>query len=393
MNKKGKIDYILLSYIVMLIGISISIMYSASIYVGQRLFNDGLYFLNRQLLSLLVAVPVLIAASFVNLKIFKKSAEILIYISIALLALVLIPGIGREIGGAKRWIWISSFIHFQPSEITKTFLVLFLAAVFSRIRARTLKTYLYPAGIVAVIFLLVIFQPDFSTSFSLIISAVILFYVSGIPIKYLLVSFLGMVPLLAGFVLAKPYRAERFIAFLNPYANPKGIGYQIIQSLIAFSNGGFWGTGIGLGRQKIFRIPEPHTDFIFSIIGEEFGFIGTLAVLILFMLILTRAHQIIKRANNSFSYYAAIGMTVLIVQQAVVNMGVALGLLPITGMTLPFISFGGTSLIIMMFNAGILLNISRQSSVSSASENSSTISTGSVPAQIKPFINAGELYQ
>ena len=279
-----------------------------------------------------------------------------------LLIIVTFPEFSKKVGGARRWLTLGGF-SFQPSELAKFTLVLFIAKSLVK-RADKLRNFAYgylPNLIVLGFFFIpILFQPDFGTAMIIFTVTLTMLFIAGLRKKFLFLSILAIVPFITLAIMTAEYRTKRILAFLKPWEDPSGIGFQVIQSFYAFGRGGFWGTGLGQSSQKLFRLPEAHTDFIFSVIGEELGFIGTTAIVILFSIFIWRGLITAYRAKDPFGTHLATGLTLLIGLQAFINLGVASGLLPTKGLTLPFISMGGSSMLITMLSVGVLLNISKQ---------------------------------
>tara|TARA_Y100000590_G_scaffold79400_4_gene88184 strand:- start:6531 stop:7400 length:870 start_codon:yes stop_codon:yes gene_type:complete len=279
-----------------------------------------------------------------------------------LLIIVTFPEFSKKVGGARRWLTLGGF-SFQPSELAKFTLVLFIAKSLVK-RADKLRNFAYgylPNLIVLGFFFIpILFQPDFGTAMIICAVTFAMLFIAGLRKKFLLLSILAIVPFIASAIMTAEYRKNRIMAFLKPWEDPSGIGYQVIQSFYAFGRGGFWGTGLGQSSQKLSRLPEAHTDFIFSVIGEELGFIGTTTIVILFSIFIWRGFITAYRSKDPFGTHLATGLTLLIGLQAFINLGVASGLLPTKGLTLPFISMGGSSMLVTMLSVGVLLNISKQ---------------------------------
>ena len=279
-----------------------------------------------------------------------------------LLIIVTFPEFSKKVGGARRWLTLGGF-SFQPSELAKFTLVLFIAKSLVK-RADKLRNFAYgylPNLIVLGFFFIpILFQPDFGTAMIICVVTLTMLFIAGLRKKFLFLSILAIVPFITLAIMTAEYRTKRILAFLKPWEDPSGIGFQVIQSFYAFGRGGFWGTGLGQSSQKLFRLPEAHTDFIFSVIGEELGFIGTTAIVILFSIFIWRGFITAYRAKDPFGTHLATGLTLLIGLQAFINLGVASGFLPTKGLTLPFISMGGSSMLITMLSVGVLLNISKQ---------------------------------
>jgi len=281
------------------------------------------------------------------------------------LVLVLVPPIGQAINGTRRWIRLGP-VSFQPVELAKLALVVYLAAFLARKRG-ALEEFrtgtLPPLLVVGVLAGLVLLQPDLGNCMTLIVLTFALLYLAGSPIKHLAWVAAPALPLIVVAIWMAPYRMRRITAFVDPWADPRGGGFQIIQSWLALGNGGVLGQGIGASRQKLFYLPESHTDFIFAILGEELGFVGAVAIVALFAVLVWRGLRVGLRAPDAFGAYLALGITVLIATQTLLNLGVVTGLLPTKGLPLPFISFGGSALLMTMLATGMLLNISQHAHV------------------------------
>ena len=275
--------------------------------------------------------------------------------------LVLIPGISREVSGARRWFRFK-FISFQPSELAGMAIIIYIADFISR-KDKVIKTFLRgflpPVCVLGLCTLLILLQPDLGTALAIGVVVFIVLFVSGVRVSYLLSIILVSLPILYILIFSVPYRKMRILSFLNPWLDPKGSGFQIIQSQIALGSGGIFGVGLGHSKQKLFYLPAAHTDFIFSIIGEELGLIGTLGVIILFMIFIQQGLKIIKHASDKFGYFLSLGLVSMISLKAIINVSTSCGLLPTKGLPLPFISYGGSSLIFDMLSLGLLLNIGR----------------------------------
>ena len=346
---------------IMLICTGIVMIYSASaIYAFDRMGDSG-YFIKRHLSYLAVGTVLAFWASSTNYKDLRKQALPILGVSIGLLVFVLIPHIGHSAGGARRWFKILGF-SFQPSEFLKVALIFYTADYLDRKRSslndikHTVLPALFVLGISAG---LILKQPDLGTAITISLVILILFFAAGFNIKHLLAIVTAAAPALAYQMLAKPYRRKRILAFFHPWDDPRGVGFQIIQSFLALGSGGLFGVGLGKSQQKLFYLPESHTDFIFSIIGEELGFIGAFTIIVLFVALIWQGARIAKRATDSFGYFLSIGIVSVIGLQAVVNVGVSIGALPTKGLPLPFISYGGSALVFNMVCVGLLLNISR----------------------------------
>lgn len=356
-------DYLLLIVTAALIALGLTMVFSASSVMAsafKSFNNDPLYFFKRQLIwAVLGALGMFIAWKKIDIIKLRKFSVPVVIASAVLLGLVFMPHIGLEISGAKRWINLGVF-SFQPAEIAKFALIFYLADVIAR-RGERIKYFwrLIPAIMVMGAFVYLIEkEPDLGSALLIGITFLGMLFLGGAKFSH--VAFLGSIGLIFGAmkIFQTGYRFKRIMAFLNPWGDPLNSGYQIIQSLIAIGSGGLFGVGLGASRQKFFYLPEQHTDFIFAILGEELGLIGTLAVIAFFIFFIYRGFKIALGANNSFLSLLAGGITFMIGFQAFLNMGVAISLLPATGVPLPFISFGGSSLLLNMIGVGFLLNIS-----------------------------------
>jgi cell division protein FtsW len=296
---------------------------------------------------------------------FERLVVPALLVAAGLLVLVLVPPLGQSINGTRRWLRLGP-ISVQPAEFAKLALALYLAAFVARKR-EVLSDFrqgvVPPLAVAGALAALVLVQPDLGSGLTLLVLTFALLFLAGARARHLLLVAASALPLLAVLVWMAPYRLRRITAFLDPWADPRGSGFQIIQSWLAFGNGGLLGQGIGASRQKLFYLPEAHTDFIFAILGEELGFVGAVAVVGLFAVLVWRGLRIGLRAPDPFGAALALGITVLIATQTVVNLGVVTGLLPTKGLPLPFLSFGGSALLVTMLATGLLLNISQHTHV------------------------------
>lgn len=358
---KKRIDIYLLLAVLAISIFGIIMVYSASYVWAEYKFNDPFKFVKHQALFLLIGLVLLIIVSKVDRNIYYDKANFLLIGSLLLLVLVIIPGIGTIRNGSRSWFGIGSF-GIQPSEFAKISLIIFVSKYLTKNEKdlKSIKKGVLPIlGVVMLAFGLIMLQPDFGTGIIIVISIIGLLFVSGVNFKFFLrIGMVGLIGVI-GLIAVAPYRLKRILSFLNPWDDPLGSGFQIIQSLYAIGPGGLFGYGFLNSRQKHFYLPEPQTDFIFSIISEEFGFLGILIVAGLFLFIIVRGFKIARKANDSFSKYLAFGITFQIAFQAVLNLMVVVGLIPVTGVTLPFLSYGGSSLMVTLLEIGIVLNISR----------------------------------
>jgi cell division protein FtsW len=351
--------------VMILISIGIVMIYSTSaIYANDRM-NDSLYFIKRHLIYLLAGIFMMLVAMAVDMQTLKKLSKPIMAFSILLLVLVLIPNVGRETAGARRWFKIGP-LNFQPSEFAKIAIMVYLADLLSR-KEKTIKSfvhgYLPPILVLGAVLGLVLLEPDLGTAIAISAVGMMMLFVSGVRPLYLLSSILASIPALYVLLFRVPYRRKRMMIFLNPWSDKRGAGFQIIQSFIALGSGGLLGVGLGQSKQKLFYLPASHTDFIFSIIGEELGFIGAASVVILFILFVWEGMKITFKANGQFEKLLSMALVCLVALEAVINIGVTAGVLPTKGLPLPFISYGGTSLIFHLTAVGLLLNIAKSSEV------------------------------
>jgi cell division protein FtsW len=350
---------------VVLLSAGVVMVYSASAIVAADRFHDPYFFLKRQLFWAVLGGGALWVALRVDYRLLEKAVLPLLIVAGVLLVLVLVPPFGQAINGTRRWIRFG-LVSFQPAELAKLSLVLYLAAFLAKRRGdlSEFRTGALPALAVAGLLAgLVLVQPDLGNCMTLIVVTFGLLYLAGTPAKHLAWVAAPALPLVALAIWMAPYRLRRITAFMDPWSDPRGSGFQIIQSWLALGNGGLVGQGIGGSRQKLFYLPESHTDFIFAIVGEELGFIGALAMVALFAVVVWRGLRIGLRAADPFGSYLALGITVLLATQTLVNLGVVTGLLPTKGLPLPFISFGGSALLMTMVATGMLLNISEHAHV------------------------------
>lgn len=358
-------DFLLFCAVMALLAMGLVMVFSASeVSAYYRYDGDIFFFFKKQLLWAILGFGVMFALANYDYWKLRRFVWPALGLSIVLLVLVLVPGVGKQVNGAQRWINLG-FIPFQPSEITKLSLVLFVAwlASIQRQKVRSFGVGLVPhLAVLGLICVLILLQPDLGTAMAAAGTVYLMLFAAGANGKHLFnIGFAG-VSLIGAAIALEPYRRVRFLAFLDPFKDPRGSGYHIIQSLYAIGSGGFFGVGLGQGMQKHQYLPEQHTDFIYAVINEELGFLGGGLVILLFILFIWRGLRVAITTPDPFGSLMAVGITSMVALQAVVNIGVVTGSMPITGITLPFISFGGTSLVFTMAGVGILLNISRYSS-------------------------------
>ncbi|QAA32032.1 stage V sporulation protein E [Clostridium manihotivorum] len=359
--KMGQIDYVTFYTIFFLLAIGVVMVYSASSYYAMYKNNDSMFFLKKQLQWSVLGIAVMLFMMSVDYHKMKKYTRIMMIISLPLLVAVLFS---KDVNGAKRWIQLGPLGQFQPSELVKYVVVLFMATSMEK-KGEKMKSfkegvlpYLIVSGFYAGMILL---EKNLSIASVIMIVTLIVMFVAGA--KSTTLGF-GVVPAMFAaatfFIFSEDYRRRRLLNFLNPWQDPAGDGYQLIQSFYALGAGGVTGLGIGQSRQKTLYMPEPHNDFIFAIIGEELGLIGCALIIILFIIFVFRGIRIAMGAKDAFGTLLATGITSIVAVQAIINIAVVTGSMPVTGVPLPFISYGGSSLVINMAAMGVLLNISRQ---------------------------------
>jgi cell division protein FtsW len=356
------LDYLWVGVTLALVIFGIFMVYSASAHLAARRYHNSFYFAQKQLGFAFFGFMVMICFRFVPYQRFQKWVYWLLGASLLTLILVLIPGIGSRMGGASRWFRLGG-ISFQPAEFSKLILVIFLAYSMTRHRDEMKdlrKGFLFHVGVVGGFILLVLLEPDLGMAITMVLITGIMLFVGGVRIKHLVFSIVPMIPLAYFLVWRVPYRRLRVLSYLDPWKDPLGAGFHLKHSFLAFGSGGFWGKGLGGSQQKLFYLPEPHTDFIFSIVGEEFGFVGVFIIASLYLVLIFKCLRLALRVKDLFGVYLVVGITVMIGFQALINILVVMGLLPTKGMTLPFLSYGGSSLLLNMICVGILLNLTAQ---------------------------------
>jgi len=357
-----KVDPVLLSIVLILLVFGLIMISSAGIIFSNVRFGDEYHLLKRHFLyGIIIGLPSMYLVSKINYKVWEKIALPFFVATLALLGLVLISGIGVSYQGASRWIDLGP-ISFQPTEIAKIGIIIYLA---SWLKGRGSKVQDFKEGLIPFLMILgftaflIICQPDIGTLGVIVITSLIMFFVSGAPIRYIFGILLGGLGLIALLIKIEPYRMNRLTAFLDPSIDPQGISYQLNQALLAVGSGGIFGLGLGQSRQKFNYLPEPVGDSIFAIISEELGMVGASILICFFIAFALRGYRIARRAPDEFSRLVAVGITSWIVFQALVNIMSIIKLMPLTGIPLPFISYGSTSLVFTLVGMGILLNISK----------------------------------
>lgn len=356
------VDKWLLLTVAGLLALGVTMVLSTSYLYSQERFADGTYFFRKQLVAAGVGLMALLTCALLPSTTYRRMVYPLLGFTLLLLILVLIPGVGLVRGGARRWLALPGFA-FQPAELAKLAMVFYLAHSLAK-KAEKIHNFalgVLPHLIVGGIFLgVLLLEPDFGTALILAALLYLMLFIGGARVHQLLATGLMALPVLVYLMVNADYRLRRLMTFMDPWREAAGSGFQIIQSLIAFGSGQFWGRGLGESRQKLFYLPEAHTDFVYSVIGEELGLLGALVVLGLFAVIIARGLRLTARIEEPFEQYLAFGLTVLLGLQALVHMGVVMGLMPTKGLVLPFISYGGSAMVINLMEAGILLGLSRR---------------------------------
>ena len=360
--ERRPIDYPLLVIALLLMAIGILMVYSSSAIYAQDLYKDSYYFLKKEIIFMGAGLLLMFSVKSINYHVYYKMAYPLLGVTVFLLLVTFIPGVGHKAGGAQRWIGIGG-LTLQPSELAKLAVIVFLAYTMAKKKEKmkNFKIGFLPAiGIIGFIAALVLLQKDLGTTFVICLVSFFMFFIGGTRFSYLAAGIVAAIPALYFLIFSVDYRRKRILAFLDPWEHKLDEGFQIIQSYVAFNAGGLTGAGLGQGKQKLFYLPAAHTDFIFSVVGEELGLIGVFFILGLFILFLIRGVKIAMKAPDLFGCYLAVGITSMVTSQALINFAVVMGLLPTKGLPLPFISHGGTSLLVLCILVGILLNISSQ---------------------------------
>jgi cell division protein FtsW len=359
-GREKKPDLILLLVTLLLVTIGTVMIYSSSSILATERYQDGQYFLKKQLFFLVLGLLLMVLMTRIPYYKLRKLAWPGIILSVVLLAVIWIPHVGVRAGGATRWLHLGVF-SFQVSEMVKIALILFLAHFLTQRvnRIREIRQgILIPLSVTGVIAAMIVVQPDFGTTVIIAAITLLMIYLAGGRIAHLAGIAALFLPLAVWMLVHKSYRLTRLMTFLDPWKDPRHSGFQIIQSLISFGSGGALGVGIGDGMQKLFYLPEPHTDFILSVIAEEGGFIAVGLVLFLYIVLIIRGFQISLKAPELFGNLLAAGLTMMIALEAFINIAGVMGLIPLKGLALPFLSYGGTSLVMSLVAVGMLLNIS-----------------------------------
>lgn len=359
--RTGNYDIFLIFFVLLLTGLGIVMIFSASSTLAAKRFGDSYHFLNRQAIFACIGGCVLFMVSAIDYRFYKKFVYLFLIISAGLLLATHFSGYSHSAGGAARWVRFPGF-SVQPSEIARISMIMYLAYSLSGKQDRVQEFsigFLPHAVVFCLLGLLIITQPDFGSVVILGTLTWLMMFVGGVRLRHLVISMVPLIPMAIWAMLSESYRVKRLTAFMDPWKYQLNESYQLVHSLMAFGSGGIFGKGLGNGYQKLFYLPEPHTDFIFSVIGEELGLLGNLGITAVYFVIIWRGILIATRTKDTFGSLLAAGLTSAIGLQVCVNMCVALGLLPTKGLTLPFLSYGGSSLIMNMVAIGILINIGR----------------------------------
>jgi len=344
-----------------LLGIGLVQVYSASFVFATESYGDGLFFFKRQLFFVMIGILVMILTAQIPFSWIQKYGWVLWGLAGLGVAMTLIPGLGIRAGGAARWIKLPAAGRFEPGELLKMTVSLMFASLFCR-RQTELSRVPWPFILLLTVLPLVLLlnQPDFGTFTILLLVTLGLLFAYGLQWRYIIPTILVLVPTFYFLIMSVPYRRARILGFLDPWSDPAERGFQVIQSMLSFHSGGFWGVGLGQGQGKLFFLPEAHTDFTLAVFGEEMGFIGFLTLLALYGFIVIRGFQISLKTQDHFKRMIALGSSLTLASSFFINCGVVMGLLPTKGLTLPFLSYGGSSLVAFCFMYGIVLNIEAQ---------------------------------
>ena len=359
MKKESKL---LIIVVIIMAIFGIIMIYSASSIWAEYKFNDSFHYAKYQLIFFIISFIAMILSSKIDYNIYKKKSNLILLICFILLILVLIPGIGTLRNGSRSWFKIGPF-GLQPSEIAKIGLIIFVSKYLEKNKSilTNIKKGIIPILLIIFLFFgLIMLEPDFGSGMVIVLSLLLIIFASGVKLSFFaFLIILGLIGI-TGLIVIAPYRLKRIISFLNPWSDPLGSGYQIIQSLYAIGPAGLLGLGFGNSIQKQFYLPEPQTDFIFAIICEEFGILGVIVITTLFGLMFYLIMKIVIKQKDLFAKYLAFGLGMQITLQALLNLCVVVGLIPVTGVTLPFFSYGGSSLLVSMISIGIILNINKK---------------------------------
>jgi cell division protein FtsW len=347
--------------VLILVAIGIVMIYSASAIYAHGNMNDSTFYLRRHMVYLLIGFVMMFVMMCIDINLLRRWAKPMMIVSIAMLLVVLVPHIGKQAAGARRWFRMGP-INFQPSEFAKIAIILYMADLISRkgtLVKDFFRGYLPMIMVLGMVSGLVLLEPDLGTAVTIACISIIMMFVAGARISHIISLVLASLPVLYFMLFSVPYRKKRMMIFLNPWSDTRGTGFQIIQSFIALGSGGLLGVGLGQSKQKLFYLPASHTDFIFSIIGEELGLLGTASIVILFTVFVWQGMKIAFKTLGTFEKLTSMGIVSLIAIEAIINIGVTAGALPTKGLPLPFISYGGSGLVFHLAAVGLLLNIAK----------------------------------
>lgn len=359
MTRFGNFNKTIFTVVLVLAAIGVVMVTSSSSILAMKKHSNSFFFGGRQLIWISIGLAVMAAAFYCDYRNYYRFA--LPILAVSFLSLVLVLVVGTEVNGARRWIRVPGF-NFQPSEFAKLAFVIYMAYMVTR-KADRIKDMVYgfapPIMILGVFGILLMLQPDLGTAVVLAMVTVTILFIGGAKLTHIASLGLLALPVLYKLISGSAYRRRRILAFMDPWEDPTGTGFQIVQSFIALGSGGIGGVGLGEGKQKLFYLPEAHTDFIFAVVGEELGFVGAITVIALFVVFLWQGIRVALKTDDDFGRYLAVGITAMISLEAVLNLAVVSGMMPTKGLALPFISYGGSGLLVNLAAVGILLNISR----------------------------------
>lgn len=359
--------HIVIYSVIVLLGFSIVTVYGTDV----TSFGSGgtSYQFTKHLLWVGISLFLMFVMANINYRYLQSLSMPILVVSVILLVIVLVPGIGAKVNGARRWIRLGGFFGIQPSEFAKLAMVIFISGYIAKNHGRMaefVRGFAIPFAIIGIASVLAVKEPDFGTAAFITILSLIMLIAGGTRIIYVGLTILAVSPLIHKMLFEVSYRKDRLMAFTDPWKDPSGVGYHVIQSWIALGSGGLTGLGIGESKQKLYFLPESSSDFIFTIIGEEFGFIGAMAVIAVFLVLIWQGLRIVHKVKDAFGFFLGFGLTVMFGLQAIINIAVVSGVMPTKGIPLPFVSSGGSSLLFSMMGVGILVNIARKSVIAPA---------------------------
>ncbi len=345
--------------VLVLVAIGVLMTYSSSVYYAELKFGNKFHFFYREIFWVVIGIGAGIVVGSIHFQTIQKYSWLLLFVAVVLLGLIYVPGIGHKVNNASRWIRIAGFT-LQPSEFAKYVIIIFLADRLSRNRrhvSKFMRGVVFPLVIIMIPVMLIVAEPDMGTPVVILATALAIFFAAGTKIWHLIILVMASVPALVFLVIKFPYRLKRLLTFMSPDSDPLGAGFQIRQSLIAIGSGQLNGLGLGKSIQKMHFLPEAHTDFVFSIIGEELGFVGAGAIILLMMIFLYVIYKLTQQITDMFGHLVAVGIMTILSLQMIVNICVVTAVLPTKGLALPFISYGGSSMVMTLIACGLLVNI------------------------------------